>query len=232
MLRVMARTALSIALGVAASVAVAWGLRIWYATRVPAKGTTAQGDRAIVVDRATWLGSRTANLGRASSLWWPAALNAQTSAAVVKAAEEEEFGRTWFHYGQFTLVRPAACEARCIRGMPTACIAASCGTYGWPSPCLRLFAYTGKGWSRLAFAAEVPSWLSGGQYIAIPLLPAGWGLALNTGLYGAVWFAGFSAGQLAIRRLRRHRGECEWCRYDLRGLSRNRCPECGRAVTD
>jgi hypothetical protein len=62
-----------------------------------------------------------------------------------------------------------------------------------------------------------------------PLLP---GFALDTSLYAAcaflVWSAP-SAGRRIRRRLRRARGHCPACGYDLRGSTSAVCPECGVA---
>jgi hypothetical protein len=66
------------------------------------------------------------------------------------------------------------------------------------------------------------------QAAALPLIPIWPGFAINTLLYGAaLWL--LLAGPGALRRImRRRRGRCPKCNYDLRGVSGVGCPECGR----
>src|SRR5262245_10478039 len=80
-------------------------------------------------------------------------------------------------------------------------------------------------------------WLLGGEascrgrdFRALPLRPIWSGLALNTVFFAALWFA-LLAGIPALRRaLRRRRGLCARCGYDLRATPANTpCPECGTA---
>jgi hypothetical protein len=55
------------------------------------------------------------------------------------------------------------------------------------------------------------------------------GFALNTAFYGAIVSALWSAPALIRRRVRKHRGHCPTCNYDLRGSTggTDPCPECG-----
>ena len=61
----------------------------------------------------------------------------------------------------------------------------------------------------------------------IPLRPIWPGFAINTIFYAAiVWL--LSLLPFKVRRLvRRNRGHCLKCGYDLRGTSGGVCPECG-----
>jgi hypothetical protein len=65
------------------------------------------------------------------------------------------------------------------------------------------------------------------QASVLPLRPLWLGLLANTGFYGVIlWAMWFMPG--AIRReLRRQRGACVRCGYDLRGGGLTSCPECG-----
>ncbi len=53
------------------------------------------------------------------------------------------------------------------------------------------------------------------------------GFAINTALYAAIlWLLRFGPGT-ARRMIRRKRGRCINCGYDLRGAEHEVCPECG-----
>ena len=62
-----------------------------------------------------------------------------------------------------------------------------------------------------------------------PVLP---GFALDTAFYGGLAFVVWGAPGLVRRRVRRRRGRCAACGYDLSGAGgagRGLCPECGGA---
>lgn len=63
----------------------------------------------------------------------------------------------------------------------------------------------------------------------LPTLPVWPGFAVNTAIYGVlIWLVGF--GPFALRRtLRRRRGRCVRCGYDVAGLTK--CPECGACAS-
>lgn len=68
--------------------------------------------------------------------------------------------------------------------------------------------------------------------LMIPLRPVVAGFALDTAFYAAAWWM-LLAAPFALRRLiRRKRGLCAVCGYDLRGrgAKHERCPECGAAI--
>jgi hypothetical protein len=62
---------------------------------------------------------------------------------------------------------------------------------------------------------------------ALPVVPILPGFALDTAFYAAIAFALWSAPGVIRRRLRRGRGGCPACGYDLRGSTSAVCPECG-----
>ena len=53
------------------------------------------------------------------------------------------------------------------------------------------------------------------------------GAIINTLVYAAVWFGLIIAPGAARRTVRRRRGRCVQCGYDLRGEFEKGCPECG-----
>ena len=61
----------------------------------------------------------------------------------------------------------------------------------------------------------------------LPLRPVWAGLATNTAWYAFLWLMVLAAPGGIIGVLRRRRGACVHCGYDLRGSSDGRCPECG-----
>lgn len=62
----------------------------------------------------------------------------------------------------------------------------------------------------------------------LPMKPAWGGLLANTGIFAAAWFAALLLPRVARRSLRRRRGQCTNCAYDLRATPPGTpCPECG-----
>ena len=64
----------------------------------------------------------------------------------------------------------------------------------------------------------------------VPLKPALPGFAINTIFYAAILGVLFFAPGAVRRTIRRKRGLCPACAYDLRGSASQMCPECGNAV--
>ena len=65
------------------------------------------------------------------------------------------------------------------------------------------------------------------QSVALPLRPIWPGFTLNTLTYGAALYLLFFGGVALRRQIRRKRGRCIKCGYDLRGDLGAGCPECG-----
>jgi hypothetical protein len=70
----------------------------------------------------------------------------------------------------------------------------------------------------------------------LPLRPIWSGFMIDTFFYASIWFGVFFAPGMAKRAIRRKRGRCPRCGYDLRGgvisdkrlaISGAGCPECG-----
>ena len=80
----------------------------------------------------------------------------------------------------------------------------------------------------LVLSREVIGSLPYRDLAVTPIWP---GFAINTIFYGAILWL-LIPGQFALRRLiRRKRGLCIACRYDLRGAEHEVCPECGAVTT-
>jgi len=112
--------------------------------------------------------------------------------------------------------------------------------FGWPRPALGaavLWPENDLGSFREEFmvVAEsdpLPRWQVG-QNVPdfptrfLPLRPIFPGFIINTLFYAAMWF-GIFFGVAALRRfVRKKRGRCVKCSYDLRGQFDKGCPECG-----
>ena len=61
----------------------------------------------------------------------------------------------------------------------------------------------------------------------LPLRPIWPGFLIDTVFYAAIWFALFFGFASAKRAIRRKRGRCPRCGYDLRGNLSAGCSECG-----
>ncbi len=79
---------------------------------------------------------------------------------------------------------------------------------------------------------SIPEWVPWQErdFRYLPTRPIWAGFAINTVFYGGavglVWF-GLGAARQAVRRWR---GRCVNCAYDLRGNTSGVCPECGAAI--
>lgn len=69
-------------------------------------------------------------------------------------------------------------------------------------------------------------WISSGGH-RFPLDPIPGGLFANLGIYVSVWYAVLSIFDLSRSHLRRYRGRCPLCTYDLAGDLTPGCTECG-----
>jgi len=61
----------------------------------------------------------------------------------------------------------------------------------------------------------------------VPLYPRWTGLAVNSIFYGAIFWLAVPGPKLLRRVLRRRRGQCAGCGYDLTHHEHETCPECG-----
>ncbi len=95
--------------------------------------------------------------------------------------------------------------------------------YGWPRPALWLTWYQS---TSTQLDTSVPgSWKVSGFYLPVrQILP---GCLINTLFYGAILWALWSAPFATRRLIRKRRGRCVRCGYDLRHAEHDVCPECG-----
>jgi hypothetical protein len=110
---------------------------------------------------------------------------------------------------------------------------------GWPLPCLySLYEAVPNPamWPHKAISGLVmsDSWTgfgvkwAGEMPVAFPYRPRWAPVLVNVLFYGAIWAGLMTLAHKGVRGRRRRRGQCESCRYDLRGLAPGApCPECG-----
>lgn len=103
---------------------------------------------------------------------------------------------------------------------------------GWPEPAMcheTLLETDGAG--TFAWSTQCGLPLKGDQgkadRLVLPLRPIWPGFAVDTLLYGAVVFMLYCVPGMVREAVRRHRGACARCGYDVRGSTGSVCPECG-----
>ena len=67
--------------------------------------------------------------------------------------------------------------------------------------------------------------------LVVPLRPIWSGFAANTIFYAAILWLLCSSPFVVQRLIRRRRGHCIKCGYDLRGTEHEVCPECGSPLS-
>jgi hypothetical protein len=80
------------------------------------------------------------------------------------------------------------------------------------------------------WAVRLPSYSMASEFEHRGMLPTAvvpLGFAIDTALFGGIIFLLWCAPPLARESLRRRRGACPACGYDLRGITSGTCPECG-----
>ena len=76
----------------------------------------------------------------------------------------------------------------------------------------------------------IPAVIPRRDFNTFPIRPRPLGFALDTAVYGGLAFAVSTVPGFVRRRVRRRRGRCVACGYELQGLVP--CPECGARSTD
>ena len=81
--------------------------------------------------------------------------------------------------------------------------------------------------STLGAGMAVPSWLQPRNHDLLPMRPIFPGFLINTLFYAVVLWLLWSTSFATRRLIRRRRGRCVRCGYDLRHAEHEVCPECG-----
>jgi hypothetical protein len=93
---------------------------------------------------------------------------------------------------------------------------------GWPRLCLRSLEDANGDLHHAIVLSE-----SGHLTMSLPLQPVCQGLLVNSLVFASPWLVAFFGFAPARRIMRRRRGRCPRCNYDLRSDLDNGCPECG-----
>ena len=197
--------AIFLLLGAVVNVAVAWGIVLWsnefpYTPAYEKLGKRADWSRPVVRD-------------------WP-------------PPQFQAFGQTWGLSLQIQVVQPSLSRTSPGAGL-------SLFRSGWPSRAVEA-EYQGKhfGGTPLKpiwrYSIELPQRARPNEpacYRPVPCRPIWPAFAINTAFYAAMLWP-LICGPIALRRvirrhIRRKRGLCIACGYDLRGNLSHGCPECG-----
>lgn len=106
------------------------------------------------------------------------------------------------------------------------------GAYGWPLPLLgwteRISVVPSQTGSAMFGGFRRPQWLTKlCPGAVIPYRPIWRGLLVNALVFGTTWFVMIHGYGLSRSVIRRMRGRCPECGYDLRGSPSGGCAECG-----
>lgn len=222
------RGAVSLALGVATTLAITWPIALaslhfgWTVHALQSQGGRAWTDAS----------GEPYKLSRSSRLlgeWWQVYRPASSDS--VLPLGEKRLLPGWVA----TPSRPPAGEkAENVTSVDTA-------AHGWPWRCMASESWTIKtqtlhrsgsavGYREVLRGNLVLGSTSNGRTI-MPLRPMWLGLIGNIAVWGAAWFAAFTGLSVLRGMARKRRGACVGCGYDRRGLQpTERCPECGRGA--
>ncbi|MFM9994495.1 MAG: hypothetical protein ACKVU4_01700 [Phycisphaerales bacterium] len=231
--RLARRLGVCIPLGVATTVVVAWALALW----LPHRGLTRRVNaiRPAEDDRFGMIWAR--EFGRAGMVrreWWfdPRSAAGGTTrlpelAGEISGTAKADAAASYRWGGLRAAVVDPKRRAGAVedaRGWP--CLALWCEISGGGATSVGAFSVEG-GIDAQWLLGRAPS-LS--EFRVLPMRPIWSGLAANTAFWAGAWLVLWEAGRWGRRRVRRRRGRCVSCGYELAGSggARAGCPECGQ----
>lgn len=219
--RVIAQTLVSASLGVVTTVSVGW----FFAFARP-PGSRYDDLAACAIADGTWEVVRIVSRSRVEV---ESLRHTDTLGALITAVPNKRPESLIPSWGGFPRTREAASAQLAHRYRVMA--------VGWPQLCLwqaYVDAEPPEGeYERVDGAIETPwPWAKDGLRVprALPIRVLYAGFAVNAFIYAALWFAllfGFGATRTARRAIRKRRGLCPMCKYNVRGDLDSGCPECG-----
>ncbi len=216
MKRRLVTLAIFLLLGAVLNVAVAWGCATWSALKLVSRSWVGQPTE---VDQRWWQQVVPAGAApRASAVWRSRSFGGDS--LKILGVRSGEAGKV----DLATLVRygwPWRSGAGERWDLGTSWIA--------PPPMLgdKVTTWRDADLQTSAVSFDRPTWLGGSSFRLLPLRPIWPGFAVNTIFYAAILWP-LICGPFVLRRhLRRKRGLCVACGYDLRHAEHEVCPECG-----
>ncbi len=227
--RLARRAPLCLALGLATTVVVAWGLALWLPHRHLSRRFNAirpaEDDRFGMIWVREFL-----RPGMVRREWWYDPRSGMADSTRLGDLQKEAKGtlkpnaRESYRWGR--LRRVVTDRDRPVAGIEDA--------RGWPVLALWCELAPPDASGRVGIHVEggvAADWSGGtatlGEFRALPMRPIWTGLAVDTAVWAGTWLVLLEGGWLARRLVRRGRGRCPECGYDLRGQLAAGCPECG-----
>lgn len=208
--RIAIKLVVFLLLGAVANVGVAWGCAVWSAadhwrgsldrTRSDALWKKAQ---ALRISQDLW----TPQTGDASSRWTGPGIT-ETWIGSDHLVRSEDPPGLRIYFGDSVFRRVVRLD------------------YGWPARCLHRTDTLEQGMQQVDSVAS-GEFVLFDYWVVLPTRPIWLGFIINTLFYCMVLWLLWSAPFVTRRLIRRRRGRCVQCGYDLRGAEPDVCPECG-----
>jgi len=241
MKRRLFKLALFLILGAIVNVVVAWALAIRPDSRPPHSDSTLVG-----FDSYKWNEPYRPNQFR-TRVWYRIGAirftqevrTIRTSRRAVQPIEETEYRKLVPDWSEFASGEPMARYPKAFDARKTNPILYVEFASGWPSYALRYYGPVllfqtgssgGPDYSDVngCLQIEIPKSMIRKRYLnKLPFYPLWSGFLTNTIVYTAIAWTLWSSPFVIRHVIRRKRGRCIKCGYDLRNVEHEKCPECG-----
>ena len=204
MKRIAIKLVVFLLLSAVVNVAVAWGCTVWISAR------------ALSVDVGQ------SQLDERSSFWTIQYVRRRGLAHVYSSQTDFGLANRWTQTAEEALPHWSKLEA------PSSSAAERETASGWPMYAL---SWTLSEWIISESSGRRGRTFAAGLQIGpasiLPLRPLWLGFTVNTLFYAAILWTLFVAPFATRRLIRKRRGKCVRCGYDLTGMEHEVCPECG-----